>query len=111
MAIISLSPENLPNAINDATRQAIGTDKASIQAIFRTNISKITKISKPLAKTASINFTKKSTMNRNVIMLKAKMNGAICSFNTYNESFITRIINAVAAYSLEVNITRAVSIF
>ena len=54
IAVISLSSENWPNDISEATRTAIGIDRAAIQPKFKNKYSKIIPISRPLPINLSI---------------------------------------------------------
>ena len=81
-AVISWSPESLPKDIRQATSTAIGIDRESIQAKFRTKISRTVEAGSPLESTLSRIFTKKSTTNKNVMPKRAAKKGPICSFKT-----------------------------
>jgi hypothetical protein len=83
MAEISLSAESLPNAIKVATKIAIGTARASIQAKLRNTYSKMREKSNPFPKNLSIlrsrKFANKIKSNTN----NAMINGVKCSLTIY----------------------------
>ena len=74
-AVISLSEDNLPNAIKVAISTAIGTARASIHAIFK-NTNSINKLmSRPLPKNLSILLIKKLASNTNSKIIRDNING------------------------------------
>ena len=92
IALISLSSDNLPNAISVAKRTAMGTDNAIIQARLRNRYSKIVKRSIPFPKNRSIALRRKLINNKNVIINREKMNGKIISRIKYLDiSFIIKV--------------------
>ena len=83
IALISLSSDNLPNAISVARSTAIGTDNAIIHARFRKRYSKIVNTSIPLPRNRSIALNKKFMNNKNVIIKREKIKGKIISLIKY----------------------------
>ena len=83
IALISLSSDNLPKVINVASKTAIGTERANIQARFRNKYSSIVISSKPLPRNLSIARSKKFTKRIKVIIKREKMNGSTSSFKKY----------------------------
>ena len=81
-AVISWSPERRPKVIRQATSTAMGIDSESIQARFKTKISRTVDAGSPLESTLSRIFTRKSTTNKNVMPKRAAKKGAISSFKT-----------------------------
>ena len=79
MALISLSSESLPNVIRVASKTAIGTDKAIIQARFKNKYSRIVITSKPLPRNRSMALSKKFINKRKVIINNEKKKGKIIS--------------------------------
>ena len=91
-AVISLSEDNLPNAIKLATNTAIGTASARIQAIFSITNSINRPISNPFPKNLSILLIKKLANRTNRSTTKDNTNGTRCSFNIYLLMIFTRTI-------------------
>ena len=83
IALISLSSDNLPKVINVASKTAIGTESANIQARFRNKYSSIVIRSRPLQRNLSIARSKKFTKRIKVIIKREKMNGSTSSFKKY----------------------------
>ena len=83
IALISLSSDSLPKVINVASRTAIGTDRARIQARFKNKYSKIVNRSKPFPRNLSMALSKKFTNKMKVIIKREKINGKISSFKKY----------------------------
>ena len=91
-AVISLSEDNLPNAIRVATKTAIGTASANIQAIFNNTNSMIRVMSSPLPKNLSILLIKKLANNTKSKITRDNINGTECSFNMYLLMIFTKTI-------------------
>ena len=91
-AVISLSEDNLPNAVSVATNTAIGTARASIHAIFNNTNSINKPISSPFPKNLSMLLIKKLASNTKSKIVSDKMNGTKCSFNMYLLMIFTKTI-------------------
>ena len=83
MADISLSEESLPKAMRVATRTAMGTAKASIQARLRNTYSKIKENSNPFPKNLSMLRKRKFASNTKSKASNAMKNGVKCSLTIY----------------------------
>ena len=75
IAFISLSSDSRPKVIKVASKPAIGTERAKIQARFKNKYSKIVSMSKPFPKNLSIALSKKFTNKINVIINNEIKNG------------------------------------
>ena len=64
-AVISLSSESRPKAINVATRTAMGEARARIHAVFRPRYSRTTERGSPFPKNRSTALRKKLVNRRN----------------------------------------------
>ena len=74
-ALISLSPESLPNVASVANNIAIGIERAIIHAKLRNKYSKIINMSNPLPRKRSMALSKKFTNKINVIINNEIKNG------------------------------------
>ena len=68
IAFISLSSDSLPKVIRVASKTAIGTESAKIQARFKNKYSSMINKSSPLPKNLSIALSKKFTNRMKVII-------------------------------------------
>ena len=89
IAFISLSSDNLPKVIRVASKTAIGTESAKIQARFKNKYSSIVNRSNPLPKNLSIALSKKFTKRMKVIIRREKINGRTSSFKKYLYNSLT----------------------
>ena len=89
IAFISLSSDNLPKVIRVASKTAIGTESAKIQARFKNKYSNIVIRSNPLPKNLSIALSKKFTKRMKVIIRREKINGRTSSFKKYLYNSLT----------------------
>ena len=83
IAFISLSSDNLPKVIRVASKTAMGTESAKIQARFKNKYSRIVIRSNPLPKNLSMALSKKFTKRMKVIINREKINGSTSSFKKY----------------------------
>ena len=83
IAFISLSSDSLPKVIRVASKTAIGTESAKIQARFKNKYSSIVNRSNPLPKNLSKALSKKFTKRMKVIINREKINGSTSSFKKY----------------------------
>ncbi len=102
IAFISLSSDNLPKVIRVASKTAIGTDSAKIQAKFKNKYSSMVNKSNPLPKNLSIALSKKLTKRIKVIINREKINGRISSFKKYlYKSLTPKVTYLIIIISIE----------
>ena len=102
IAFISLSSESRPKVIKVASKTAIGTESAKIQARFKNKYSKIVSMSRPFPRNLSIALSKKFTNKMKVIIKREKIKGRISSFKKYvYKSLILEVTNMNINISIE----------
>ena len=102
IAFISLSSDSRPKVIKVASKTAIGTERAKIQARFRNKYSRIVNMSKPFPINLSIALSKKFTNKTKVIIKREKINGRISSFKKYlYKSLTLEVTNVNINISIE----------
>ena len=101
-AFISLSSDSRPKVIKVASKTAIGTERAKIQARFKNKYSRIVKMSKLFPRNLSIALSKKFTNKMKVIIKREKINGSISSFKKYlYKSLTLEVTNMNVNISIE----------
>ena len=83
IAFISLSSDSRPKVIKVASKTAIGTERAKLQARFKNKYYRIVNMSTPFPRNLSIALSKKFTNKMKVIIKREKINGSISSFKKY----------------------------
>ena len=102
IAFISLSSDSLPKVIRVASKTAIGTDNAKIQARFKNKYSSIVIRSNPLPKNLSMALSKKFTKRMKVIINREKINGSTSSFKKYlYKSLTPKVTYLIIIISIE----------
>ena len=102
IAFISLSSDNLPKVIRVASKTAIGTESAKIQARFKNKYSSIVNRSNPLPKNLSMALSKKLTKRIKVIIKRENINGRISSLKKYlYKSLTPKVTYLIIIISIE----------
>ena len=103
IAFISLSSDNLPKVIRVASKTAIGTDSAKIQARLKNKYSSIVNRFNPFPKNLSIALSKKLTKRTKVIINSEKINGGTSSFKKYlYKSLTPKVTYLIIIISIEI---------
>ena len=92
IAVISLSSDSLPYAINVEIKTAIGTARASTHAKFKKTYSNSRLVSIPLPKNLSIVLKRKLANKIKIKTINAMVKGKRCSRKIYLDSFFTDTI-------------------